>query len=115
MNRPRTNLGSMVTTPRTEATVSLLGARLTHESVAISRDEYRAIQRVYGFTEGARQFQQAGADRNAARHAAADGLRLLAWLARYVDTGEDPLRTLVQLAVDAGLDVDPEDVEWSEG
>lgn len=36
------------------------------------------------------------------------------WLAKYVPPGEDPLRHLVQLAVNAGWDVDPEDVEWAE-
>ncbi len=57
---------------------------------------------------------QAGADRNAVRYAEVDGLRMIAWLARYVEPGKDPLQTLVQLAVEAGLDVDPEDVEWAE-
>jgi len=57
---------------------------------------------------------QAGADRNMVRHAEADGVRLVAWLAKYVPEGEDPLKTLVQLAVDAGWDVDPIDVTWAD-
>lgn len=57
---------------------------------------------------------QAGADRNAIRHAECDGLRLLAWIAKYVSPGEDPLKHLIQLAVDAGWDVDPSDAEWAE-
>lgn len=57
---------------------------------------------------------QAGADRNAIRHATHDGLRLLAWIAKFVPPGEDPLKTLVQLASDAGFDVDPEDTSWAE-
>lgn len=60
-----------------------------------------------------RQFMQAGADRNAIRHAESDGLRLLAWLAQYVPAGEDPLKSLVQIAIDAGWDVDPSDVGWA--
>jgi hypothetical protein len=59
-----------------------------------------------------RAFLQAGADRNAMRHAEVDGLRLLAWISRYVEPGEDPLKLLVQLTVDAGYDVDPTDVDW---
>jgi hypothetical protein len=57
---------------------------------------------------------QAGADRNMVRHAESDGIRLIAWLAKYVPEGEDPLKTLVQLAVDAGWDVDPSDVTWAD-
>lgn len=57
---------------------------------------------------------QAGADRNAIRHAEADGLRMLAWIAKFVPQGEDPLKTLVNLAVAVGLDVDPSDSEWAE-
>jgi len=57
---------------------------------------------------------QAGADRNMVRHAESDGIRLIAWLAKYVTEGEDPLKTLVQLAVDAGWDVDPSDVTWAD-
>ena len=61
-----------------------------------------------------RQFMQAGADLNAIRAAEVDGLRLLAWLARYVPPGADPLKHLVQAAADAGWDVDPADVAWAD-
>lgn len=61
-----------------------------------------------------RTFMQAGADRNMARHAESDGVRLMAWLAKFVPAGEDPLKTLIQLASDAGLDVAPEDNEWAQ-
>jgi predicted NAD/FAD-dependent oxidoreductase len=44
-----------------------------------------------------------------------DGLRLVAWLARYVEPGKDPLRTLVELACQAGWDVDPIDMGWAQG
>jgi hypothetical protein len=58
---------------------------------------------------------QAGAYRNAFRHAEADGLRLLAWVAKYVEPGEDPVKTLIQFACEAGVDVDPADVDWANG
>ena len=56
---------------------------------------------------------QAGAERNMFRHAQADGLRMVAWLARFVEPGEDPLRLLIQLVSDAGWDVDPEDYDYA--
>ena len=61
-----------------------------------------------------RAFHQAGADRNMIRHAEHDGLRLVAWLAKHVPAGDDPLKTLVQAAIEAGWDVSPEDVSWVE-
>lgn len=57
---------------------------------------------------------QAGADRNCLRHAELDGLRLVAWLSRYMEPNEDPLRMLIKMAIDSGMDVDPADVEWSD-
>lgn len=64
--------------------------------------------------EDPRTLMQAGADRNMARHAEHDGMRLIAWLAKYVPPGEDPLKTLVQLVADAGFNVAPEDIAWAE-
>ncbi len=60
-----------------------------------------------------RPFLQAGADLHAMRHAEADGLRLVAWLARYTEPGEDPLKLLVRMASDAGFDVSPGDYGWA--
>ncbi|HZL96042.1 MAG TPA: hypothetical protein VFB99_20460 [Vicinamibacterales bacterium] len=71
--------------------------------------------RAHAKWEDPRAFMQAGADRDVFRHAELDGLRLLAWIARYVPPGEDPLKSLVMLASDAGWDVDPDDVAWAEG
>lgn len=57
---------------------------------------------------------QAGVARNAVRDAQVDGLRLLAWIAKYVEPGHDPLKTLVQFAAEAGMPVCSEDVEWAD-
>ena len=142
------------TTPKARAMTVLLGGS-TFGSIAVSSDEFRAIQRLYGFKpespnekpppppapkredfdlkrkyddavekhekalklhaswEDPMALMQAGADRNAFRYAEADGLRIIAWLAKYVPTGEDPLKHIVQLAIECGLDVDPEDAEWA--
>lgn len=158
MNRPTTNgaHGSLTTTPIAATMIALLGG-IRHGGVALSQDEFKAVQRLYGFVpEGPnakppppaapqreafrtaydyeaavgrykdalkahanwkdpQAFMQAGADVNALRHAEADGLRLLAWLARHLQTGDDPVQVLVQMAIDAGWDVDPSDVTWAQG
>lgn len=155
--RPRIRGEGTVTTPRAASTMALLGSGTVTEGIALTRDEFRAINKLYGFVpekpnkkppppappiredfdmswkyeraledhkramtahaawEDPRPVMQAGADYNAVRAAKADGLRLLAWLAKYVPTGEDPLISLIQLASDAGWDVDPEDVAYAEG
>lgn len=60
------------------------------------------------------ELMQAGADMNVIRAAQADGLRIVAWLAKYVETGKDPLKLVIQLAAEAGFDVSCEDLEWAE-
>lgn len=158
MNRPTTDgsHGSVTTTPMAATMVALLGG-YQRNGVTLSNDEFKAVQRLYGFTpekpnvkppppaepnrddfptvweyneakrkheaalaahakwQDPQPFMQAGADRNAFRLAEVDGLRLLAWFARYLQPGDDPLRVLVQMAIDAGWDVDPSDVTWAQG
>lgn len=64
--------------------------------------------------EDPQALMQAGADRNMVRHATSDGLRLVAWIAKFVPEGEDPVKTLIQLASQAGWDVSGEDMAWAE-
>jgi len=153
--RPHVENLSRVTTPRAAQLVQLLGPGITHGSTTLTRDEFEAVKRLYGFKpeprgkkpeppkapdpndhqfyrdyekalrkheealkahakwEDPQPLMQAGADRNALRAAEADGLRLLAWIAKYVPAGEDPLACLIQAFVAAGCDVDPEDFEWA--
>ena len=153
-DRPRTPNHSTGTTPNAAAMMSLLGVGITHGNVTLTRSEYRAAQRLYGYhDEPAQQrppeppgpptrpkylwdeaerkqaaahaawkawqdpspLMQAGADRNMLRQLEADGVRMAAWIARYCEPGEDPLKVLIRMAIDAGLDVDPADVDWVEG
>ena len=58
-------------------------------------------------------WMQAGADRNCFRHAEQDGLRMLAWMAQFVEPGQDPLKTLVVAMSDAGFDVGEDDGRWA--
>lgn len=82
---------------------------------------YRRLKDKYdGAMENWRKWQdplplmQAGAARDAIRCAGIDGLRLLAWIAKYVEPGHDPLKTLIQFAVDSGIAVSSEDYDWAE-
>lgn len=117
--RPMTCHGAQATTPLAAEMMALRGQGLTSGPNALTHDESEHVRRLYGYVpepEGrGRELLQAGADRNVLRHAQADGLRLVAWLARYVEPGKDPLRTLVELACQAGWDVDPIDVGWAQG
>lgn len=101
------------TTPRAQAMSKLLGAT-TFGPNAMTRDEFDSIRRLYGFKPDNNVLLQAGADRNVVRHAECDGLRMLAWIARYVEPNGDPMKTLIQMAVDAGFDVADADAEWAE-
>jgi hypothetical protein len=49
------------------------------------------------------------------RAAEHDGLRILAWLARHAEPGEDPLKLVVRMASDVGCDIDPADESWACG
>ena len=115
-NRPRLGpIGSYVTTPSSARMMELLGVGATSKAVALSKSELEAIRRMYDVSPEESPFTQAGTDRNTLRHAECDGLRMLAWISRFMDQGDDPVRTLVQIAVEAGLDVSAEDFEWADG
>lgn len=117
-NRPKTGFG-YTSTPRTADMIRLLGKWTNFGPVQLSADEFRAIKRVYGFQpeEGdggpAQELMQAGADRNALRTAEFDGRRMVAWLAKFCEAGEDPLKVLIRMAMDCGCDVDASDMEWA--
>ena len=81
--------------------------------IAITQSEMASLRALYSVGCDPNPLLQAGADRNLMRQAEEDGLRLLVWLAKYVEKGTDPLKTLIQLAGDAGFDVDPEDMAWA--
>jgi hypothetical protein len=105
----------MVTTPRAATQIALLG-ECSRRGVSISADEHSQLARLYGYTKERGKHAallQSGADVSMMRHAETDGLRIMAWLARYVEAGEDPLKTVVGAMVDAGFDVEPADADWA--
>ena len=101
------------TTPFAETMVKLglVGGR--SGSVVLTADECHSLEKVYGFdaAEAGNPLHQAGDFRNLMRHASHDGLRLVAYMARHMERGQDPVRFLGQLLLEAGFDV-PNDVEW---
>lgn len=60
-----------------------------------------------------RAFYQAGADIGLMRRAEADGLRIAAWVARFIPPGEDPLKHVVRAFAALGCDTDPADNGWA--
>lgn len=98
--------------PRPERKPDPEGAT-SYDRQRADEDHKRAVQ-AWERWEDPQPLMQAGANRNLVRHAEADGLRLVAWLAKHVPAGTDPLKTLVQMAALAGWDVAPEDNDWAE-
>lgn len=105
--------GSDITTPKAAMIMELLGVGIVAKSVALSSDEFRAVKKLYGYQPEEHPLTQAGSDRNVIREAECDGLRLIAWLAKFVPAGEDPLKTLIQIADEAGCNVSYEDISWA--
>lgn len=101
-------------TPRSSEVLSFAGG-MRLDGVTLTKTQFKSLVELYEVEPEQDTLLQSGVDRNVLRHASHDGLRLLAWLAEYVPNGTDPLKFLVQLAVDMGLDVDPSDAEWSTG
>lgn len=64
--------------------------------------------------DGVARLAREGALRNLFRHAEADGLRMVAVAARYLEPGEDPVKFLLSLMERAGMDV-REDPDWYNG
>jgi hypothetical protein len=76
------------------------------------REHERAVK-AHEKWEDPRGLMQAVADRNLLRYAEADGLRIMAWVARFIPEGEDPLKHVVQAFAALGCDTDPADNGWA--
>jgi hypothetical protein len=92
-----------------------IGFDWRHGSINLTADEVRSLADLYGFdlSQGD-DLGKHGSRMNLMRHAEADGMRMIAWLAKFCEPGDDPVRVLVQLAMLAGWDVDPVDAEWAD-
>jgi len=88
------------------------------EGVEVSAEEMDGLRRIYGIEavdsgDPCAPLLQAAADRAAFRLAQRDGLRIVAWLARESEEGDDPLRAVVRLAAANGWDMPGDDEEWA--
>lgn len=151
--RPRiSQAGTLVARPEDIAMAELLGYA-SFEGVGFTRDQKKALERYYGFTDAyiedqvdscreahearrkkleeeeeeraknswgysskrpvplkpfsekdVRAMHQAGSDRNLFRHVRNDGLRVMAFLSKFLDRGEDPVELLEGLMSEAGFD-----------
>lgn len=122
--------GSLVTDRMAGAMIALMGG-LTHGQVAFTRDQLKAMYSMYEFEppvqlgpspkssrhlpvqyrSGVDDLEAAAAFRNMIRRAEADGLRLVAFLAKFMEPGEDPLRLVKEALSELGFDVQLEDDE----
>jgi hypothetical protein len=81
----------------------------------VSNDEFAAIRRLYNSKgETGNELLDAIDVRDLMRAAEHDGLRILAWLAKHVKPGTDPLKDVIIMASE-GYDVPPEDYYWAIG
>ena len=102
------------TTPGSKTLIGLLGGHY-FESVNITNDELKNIKKLYKFKDDSDEsgMMQAASDRNAFRFANHDGLRIIAWLAKYCEPDEDPVKLIIRLVSENGYDVDFEDNKWA--
>lgn len=122
-------------TPEDETLLKLLGGETVGSDVMFTRDQMKALERVYGPLDHAEMQQRlnpdfigplkdpnptaealllAGSKRNLCRWMERDGLRVMGLLLHFLEQGEDPVRLVVRALADAGYDVG-DHVEWAEG
>ena len=90
-------------------------AEASHKAAMAKRSRWDPVPREPVLEpDGAARLMVAGASRNMFRHAEADGLRMVAAAARYLAPGDDPVRFLISIMAEAGLDVG-EDPDWYGG
>lgn len=65
-------------------------------------------------TDQISRFIVAGSERNLFRVVQEDGLRVMAFLSKFLEQGQDPVKLLVQIMDGAGFDVE-DHVEWACG
>lgn len=101
--------------PVTENVIKLLGGD-RYQSITVSKRQLDDMYHLYGFEKETdpilSPLLNAGSKRNCFRHAEEDGLRAIAFIAGYLSQGEDPVKLIAQLCIDAGYDIDLEIADW---
>jgi len=115
--------GSSVTVcPSDKAMLKLLGGCMSHHGVRITSDQYNQIckwadiNNRFDDEDESKKLLEADAVRCAFTEAEAQGSRMVAFVAKFLEKGEDPVQWLSGLLYDAGYDVECwEDEEDDEG
>jgi len=110
----------MVTTPRSGHWIAggFIGGVLS--GLPVTSGEESSLRRFYGFGKSNdHPIIQNGDMVSLARHAERDAMRLIVYLAKHLERGEDPVKLLVRwhrCAAEQGEagPVEPEDLEWAE-
>lgn len=116
MKRPKSESGSVTATKQDAIMIDLLGKAYRYEGVALTHDQINRLKKVYGFTKSDDNLlTQAGDFRNLTRYVQEDGIRVMAFLSRYLEPGEDPVKLTQRLCIDAGFDVPDYEEDDEEG
>ncbi len=116
MDRPNTKFGNTVCSKADEIFFPMLGGEY-YEGCSYTKDQVNHLKKIYKEdcpTGNDNPLIEAGELRNVLRSAKVDGQRLIGVLAKYVENDEDPVKVLIRVLIDAGYDVDPENVDWVE-
>lgn len=113
-NRPKLKdvQGACLTATTMDANmIELLGQYARQDGVAFTAEQVKNLKKIYDFDESDDNIlTQAGDQRNLMRYVQADGMRVMAFLARYLEPGEDPVRVVQDLFMQTGFDVP--DFDW---
>jgi len=115
-NRPRIRNSGITVDEMSATMILLLGGKMLG-SVLLTQEQEKDLYKLYEFDpekdKGDALFE-AGAFRNMARFAEVDGIRLVAFLAKFCEPGKDPLSLVKVLMSEAGYDVSLEDRDLDE-
>lgn len=114
-NRPRlTPGGGYVSDKMAASMIALLGGSHVDQNY-FTRDQVKHLAKMYGFDMDVKHpLEKEGAFRNMTRLAKIDGYRIMAFMARFCEFGEDPL-SIIKLAMsDAGYDAQLEDHDFED-
>ena len=114
-DRPKTSKGGVITATKTDAIMIELTGEFTSKwisrgSVGFTSDQIERLAAFYGLAmprgDGDEaELERAVNERELFRHLEIDGLRVMAFLSRYLGNDRDPVRLLQEMAVDCGFDV----------
>ena len=106
IKRPATSHGSVATTKTAATMIELLGG-YRREGNAFTNEEIKALEKYYKLDKPTdNPLDQAGKMLSLFRLIDKDGMRVMAYLAKYLEEeNEDPIKFLQSILVDAGLDV----------